>query len=161
MNIIIACASALVACCIVDLIGQGRKKKKAAARAAEKAKRTGVSLEVATREEYENRMKQLEDSECCGTHEVCEKQQMIRALREKIEYFNDEELDDYRGIGSDDYTDEQVEEFRDVLYTMQTNEIEDWLKSLELRGVALPSLLKEEACQLIAQGRTEKLRIDN
>lgn len=156
-SFIIACSVALIVLCIVDLVAQSRSRKKMANRAAEKAERTGISLEVATREEYEDRMKQLEDSECCGTHEVCEKQQMIRALREKIEYFNDEELDTYRGIGENDYTDEQIDEFRDVLYTMQTNEIEDWLKSLDLRGVTLPLVLKEEACQLIAQGRIDRM----
>lgn len=156
-SFIIVCSIALIVLCIVDLVAQSRSRKKMANRAAEKAERTGISLEVATREEYEDRMKQLEDSECCGTHEVCEKQQMIRALREKIEYFNDEELDAYRGIGENDYTDEQIDEFRDVLYTMQTNEIEDWLKSLDLRGVTLPLVLKEEVCQLIAQGRIDRM----
>ena len=76
------------------------------------------------------------------------------AKAQKIEYFNDEELDAYQGIGEDDYTDDQIEEFREVLYTMHASEIEDWLKSLSLRGVALPILLKDEACQLIASGRS-------
>lgn len=157
MNIIIPCAIALVVLCVTDLVAEHRKKKKLYKRAAAKAAQTGISLEVATREEYDNRMKELEASECCGTHEVCEKQLMIRALKEKIEYFNDEELDDYRGTAADAYDDTQIDEFRDVLYTMQTNEIEDWLKSLELRGIELPIMLKEEACQLIAEGRTERM----
>ena len=149
MKLILICAVALVALCLFDLFSGKRKKSRAD---TQKADLSHISLDVNSHEEYDARMKELVASECCGAHDVCEKELMIRALRQKIEYFNDEELDAYRGIGEDAYTDDQIEEFRDVLYTMQTNEIEDWLKSLSLRGVALPLLLKEEACQLIAGG---------
>ena len=89
--------------------------------------------------------------ECCGEHEVCEKGKIKRALRTDIEYFDDEELDRYRGTLPDDYDDEAVEEFREVLYTMHPSEIEDWLKSLELREVALPNALKDELFMLLRQ----------
>ena len=90
-----------------------------------------------------------DDDECCGEHEVCEKGKIKRALRTDIEYFDDEELDAYRGTASDEYDDEAVEEFREVLYTMDPKEIDDWLKSLELREVALPNALKDELFMLI------------
>ena len=90
-----------------------------------------------------------EEEECCGEHEVCEKGKIKRALRTDIEYFDDEELDRYRGTMPDDYNDEAVEEFREVLYTMHPSEIEDWLKSLELREVALPNALKDELFMLL------------
>lgn len=90
-----------------------------------------------------------DDDECCGEHEVCEKGKIKRALRTDIEYFDDEELDRYRGTAPDEYDDEAVEEFREVLYTMFSSEIEDWLKSLELRGVALPDALRDEVFMLI------------
>ena len=90
-----------------------------------------------------------DDDECCGEHEVCEKGKIKRALRTDIEYFDDEELDTYRGTPSDEYSDEAVEEFREVLYTMQPSEVEDWLKSLELREVALPNALRDEVFMLI------------
>ena len=89
------------------------------------------------------------DDECCGEHEVCEKGKIKRALRTDIEYFDDEELDRYQGTAPDEYDDEAVEEFREVLYTMYPTEVEDWLKSLELRGVALPDALKDEVFMLI------------
>ena len=151
MKLILVCAIVLVGLCIFDLFSGKRKKERHDSQTTDLSH---ISLDVNNHEEYDARMKELEASTCCGAHEVCEKEQMIRALREKIEYFNDEELDAYQGIGENDYTDEQIEEFREVLYTMQTNEIEDWLKSLSLRGVALPILLKDETCQLIADGRT-------
>lgn len=90
-----------------------------------------------------------DDEECCGEHEVCEKGRIKRALRTDIEYFDDEELDRYRGTAPDEYDDEAVEEFREVLYTMNPSEIEDWLKSLELREVALPDALKDELFMLM------------
>ena len=92
-----------------------------------------------------------DDEECCGEHEVCEKGKIKRALRTDIEYFDDEELDIYRGTTSDEYEDEAVEEFREVLYTMDPKEIDDWLKSLELREVALPDALKDEVFMLLNQ----------
>ena len=92
-----------------------------------------------------------DDEECCGEHEVCEKGKIKRALRTDIEYFDDEELDIYRGMLSDEYEDEAVEEFREVLYTMAPKEIDDWLKSLELREVALPDALKDEVFMLLNQ----------
>ena len=92
-----------------------------------------------------------DDDECCGEHEVCEKGKIKRALRTDIEYFDDEELDAYRGTASDEYDDEAVEEFREVLYTMDPKEIDDWLKSLELREVALPDALKDELFMLMGR----------
>ena len=89
--------------------------------------------------------------ECCGEHEVCEKGKIKRALRTDIEYFDDEELDRFRGTQPDEYDDDAVDEFREVLYTMHPSEIEDWLKSLELREVALPDALKDELFMLLRQ----------
>ena len=90
-----------------------------------------------------------EEEECCGEHEVCEKGKIKRALRTDIEYFDDEELDRFRGTAPDEYDDEAIEEFREVLYTMDPREVDDWLKSLELREVALPDALKDEVFMLL------------
>lgn len=154
MTLILVCAVALVGLCVFDLFSRNKKKGHTVKKDTQKTDLSHISLDVTSHDEYDARMKELEASQCCGAHDVCEKEQMIRALRQKIEYFNDEELDAYQGIGEDDYTDDQIEEFREVLYTMHASEIEDWLKSLSLRGVALPILLKDEACQLIASGRS-------
>ena len=92
--------------------------------------------------------------ECCGEHEVCEKGKIKRALRTDIEYFDDEELDRFRGTASDAYDDDAVEEFREVLYTMDPREVDDWLKSLELREVTLPDALKDEVFMLLDANRS-------
>ena len=94
-------------------------------------------------------------AECCGQHEVCERDSLLAAVSRKIEYYDDEELDAYRGTASDEYTEQAVDEFRDVLYTLQEVEVAGWLRSLQLRGVNLPDRLKDEAI-LIVEERREK-----
>jgi hypothetical protein len=98
-------------------------------------------------------IKQVEDMECCGQHEVCEKDSLLAAVSKEIEYYNDEELDQYRGTASSDYSDEAVEEFRDVLYTMKEYEVAGWVRSLQLRAVELPDALKDEVFLIIGERR--------
>lgn len=86
---------------------------------------------------------------CCGKHAVCEKEQLITASTRPIEYFEDEELDAYRGRVSDSYTPSEVDDFEEVLSTMRPSEVADWVRSLQLRGVELPDELKDEVMMLI------------
>ena len=37
------------------------------------------------------------DAECCGQHEVCEKDSLLAAVSKQIEYYDDEELDQFIG----------------------------------------------------------------
>ena len=37
------------------------------------------------------------DVECCGQHEVCERDSLLAAVSKKIEYYDDEELDQFIG----------------------------------------------------------------
>jgi len=78
----------------------------------------------------------LVDSECCGQHEVCEKESLLAAVSKQIEYYDDEELDRYIGTSPDAYTPEQADEFRDVFYTMRDEDVAGWVRSLQLRGIA-------------------------
>ncbi len=95
------------------------------------------------------RKERLSDIECCGQHEVCEKQSLLEAMREDIEYYEDEELDRFRGMQGDSYSSDEIEEFREVLYTMRTDEVAGWVRSLGLRGVELPDQLKDEVILLM------------
>ena len=88
--------------------------------------------------------------DCCGAHEVCDFEEMLKNPDE-IVYFEDEELDRYQGINPNEYRDEQIDEFRDVLYTLDSEEIRKWLLSIERRKIQLPSVLKQEAIQLLAE----------
>lgn len=93
------------------------------------------------------------DVECCGQHEVCEKDSLLAAVSKKIEYYDDEELDKYIGISPDSYTSEQEDEFRDVFYTMQDTDVAGWVRSLQLRGIALPDNIKDEVFLIIGERR--------
>lgn len=90
---------------------------------------------------------------CCGAHEVCERDSLLAAVSKKIEYYDDEELDAYRGTPSDAYTEEAVNEFREVLYTLREVEVAAWLRSLQLRGIELPDDLKDEAFLIVGERR--------
>jgi hypothetical protein len=88
---------------------------------------------------------------CCGQHEVCERDSLRASLSERISYYDDEELDRFRGTEAGAYTEEAANEFREVLYTLRTGEIAAWLRSLQLRGLNLPDSLKDEAFLLLGE----------
>lgn len=98
-------------------------------------------------------IKQIEDRECCGQHEVCEKESLLAAVSRQIEYYDDEELDRFRGRASDSYTDAEIEEFSNILYTMHDDEVAGWVRSLQLRAVELPDQLKDEVFLIVGERR--------
>ena len=89
-------------------------------------------------------------SDCCGAHEVCDFDE-IKADETIIEYYDDEELDEFQNIPENAYTDNQIEQFREVLYTLKTKEIRYWLLSIERRKINLPSILVNESRLLMAE----------
>ena len=93
------------------------------------------------------------DSECCGQHQICEKESLLAAVSKQIEYYDDEELDRFKGYPSDEYTEEEIEEFRNILYTMQEVEVAGWCRSLQLRNIALPDELKDEIFLIVGERR--------
>lgn len=93
------------------------------------------------------------DMECCGQHEVCEKESLLAAVSQKIEYYDDEELDRYIGTPSNGYTAEQEDEFRDIFYTMHEDDVAGWVRSLQLRGIALPDNIKDEVFLIVGEQR--------
>ena len=47
--------------------------------------------------------------ECCGQHETCERDSLLAAVSKQIEYYDDEELDRFKGVEPDAYEDADVE----------------------------------------------------
>ena len=86
---------------------------------------------------------------CNGENDKCEQECMMEAATKPIEYFDDEELDAFKGRSSDSYTDEEVEQFSYVLNTMPQEEIKDWCRSLHLRGIEIPDQLKDEVYMMM------------
>ena len=98
-------------------------------------------------------IKQINDMECCGQHEVCEKESLLAAVSKEIEYYNDEELDRFQGRDASDYNTEDEEEFREILYTMRDDEVAGWVRSLQLRGVNIPVGVRDEVLMIVADRR--------
>lgn len=88
--------------------------------------------------------------ECCGAHEICETD-ILNKMSEEIIYYEDEELDAYKNFEENDYNDDQIDEFREVLYSLKEKEIASWMRSLELRKIELPSAIKSEVVFMLVK----------
>lgn len=111
--------------------------------------------------------------ECCGQHATCERDSLLAAVSKEIIYYDDEELDRFKGRESEDYTDEEAEEFANIFYELKEIEVAGWVRSLQLRQVALPEQLMDEVLLVVRERRfqsvaadgidhsNDKVRIDN
>lgn len=95
---------------------------------------------------------ETEESECCGQHIICEKE-TLSPFTTEAEYFDDEELDRYKGTPADDYSDEAVNEFREVLMTMRAEEVPAWVRSLAIRNLEIPTPLRDEILLIVSELR--------
>ena len=74
---------------------------------------------------------------------------MMEAATKDIEYYDDEELDRYKGRPSNQYTDDEAEDFAEVMNTMKPEEATGWNRSLILRGINIPDQIKDELIMII------------
>lgn len=86
---------------------------------------------------------------CSGINDDCEQTCMMEAATKEVEYYDDEELDRFKGKESGEYTDDEAEEFSEVLYTMRPNEAKGWNRSLILRGINVPNQIKDDLITMI------------
>lgn len=94
--------------------------------------------------------------ECCGMHITCERDSLLAAVSREIEYYDDEELDAYRGTAPDGYSAEAVEEFREVLLTLRPDDIAGWARSIQLRGIELPEAVRDELLMIVGEERMRR-----
>ena len=80
---------------------------------------------------------------CCGRHLICDKK-LSPEIGEKIVYYDDEELDRFAGKESDSFSPDEIEEVRDVMMTLLPEDVAGWVRSIQLRGISLPSQLRDE-----------------
>jgi len=97
---------------------------------------------------------EADNTECCGMHITCERDSLLAAVSEKIEYYDDEELDRHAGRAPESYSEAEIEEFRDILLTMQPADIAGWARSLQLRNIALPQAVRDELIMIVAEARS-------
>ncbi|HIZ27447.1 phospholipase [Barnesiella sp. An55] len=91
--------------------------------------------------------------ECCGQHLVCERDSLLAGVSKTIEYYDDEELDDWKNTPADQYTPEQVEHFRDIFYTLLPSDVPGWVRSLQLRQIEVPESLRDEILLVVNEQR--------
>ena len=84
---------------------------------------------------------------------MCEKDSLLAAVSKSIEYYDDEELDRFKTKDSQDYTEDDVEEFREIFYTLEETDIAGWVRSLQLRQIELPDEIKEEVLLVMRERR--------
>ncbi len=89
---------------------------------------------------------------CCGMHMVCEKTN-LSPLSGEIIYYDDEELDRFRGRDPKTYTPEETEEFRDVLMTLLPQDVAGWSRSIQLREISLPLEVRDELLLIVSELR--------
>lgn len=112
----------------------------------EKGRATGEGGQEISQDEL-----QEEDSHgeiCCGRHLVCDKS-LSPMPDEEIVYYEDEELDRFADRPDNDYTPEEIEEFREVMTTMLPSDLPGWVRSLQLRRISLPLDLRDELFLLL------------
>ncbi len=95
--------------------------------------------------------------ECCGQHATCERDSLLAAVSKDIIYYDDEELDAFKGIASDEYTPEQTEQFAQIFYELKEVEVAGWCRSLQLRGLELPEDLKDEVLLVVRERRFQSV----
>lgn len=93
---------------------------------------------------------------CCGMHTVCEKTN-LSPLTGEIVYYDDEELDRFRGREPESYTPEETEEFRDVLMTLLPEDVAGWSRSIQVREIALPPEVRDELLMIVSDLRHPSL----
>ncbi|MCM1111502.1 MAG: hypothetical protein NC336_09855 [Clostridium sp.] len=86
---------------------------------------------------------------CCGQHSVCERDSLLTAVNPEIVYYDDEELDRFRGRPAESYTDSEAEEFREVMLTLLPDDVAGWGRSIQMRGIELPEAVRDEFILLI------------
>ena len=94
---------------------------------------------------------------CCGEHLVCERETLLQTNAEVV-YYDDEELDALSGIAAEDLTAEQQQSIRDVFNTLQESDVPGWCRSMQLRNIALPQDVREEALMIVRERRSHGSR---
>lgn len=96
------------------------------------------------------------EEECCGQHAVCERDSLLAAVSDKVIYYDDEELDTFAGRAADSYSRDEAERFRDVLLTLMPDDIAGWARSIQLRGITLPTDVRDELIMMISEARASR-----
>ena len=88
----------------------------------------------------------------CSLRSICPSEQLLAgACKQEVTYYDDEELDDFKGRGENDYSPEEEEQWRDVLYTLRPEDLLGWGQSVMHRSLVMPAAIKQEFLQLAGE----------
>lgn len=88
----------------------------------------------------------------CSLREVCPSQMLLDGMmRGEVTYYDDQELDDFKGRQATDYTDDEIDQWRDVLYTLQPQDLMGWEQSIKRRGLIMPQPVHDEFIMLYGE----------
>ena len=88
----------------------------------------------------------------CGLRSICPSEQILAGeCKQEITYYEDEELDAFVGRGEEDYSPDEQEQWRDVLYTLQPADLLGWGQSIKHRGLVMPTAIRQEFLQLAGE----------
>ena len=91
----------------------------------------------------------------CALHDMCPSEAIMQcAASNEIVYYDDEELDAFKGRGANDYNEAEIEQFRDVLYTLRPADLLGWEQSVTKRGIVLPASIRDEFIALYNDAKT-------
>lgn len=97
--------------------------------------------------------------EACGLRSICPSEQLLAGeCRQEIIYYDDEELDIFKGRDAESYTPDEVEQWRDVLYTLQASDLLGWGQSVKHRGLVMPTAIRDEFMQLAGEQRSSTMQ---
>ena len=92
--------------------------------------------------------------ESCGLRTICPSEQILAGeCRQEIIYYDDEELDAFAGRDENSYSDAELEQWRDVLYTLKPDDLLGWGQSVKHRGLVMPATIRDEFLQLAGEYR--------
>ena len=114
---------------------------------------SGNEAEGATEQAVEEAAGEQSGEVCCGMHITCEKDSLVAGIDRELLYYDDEELDRFKGRAENEYTEAETEEFREVLLTLQPDDIAGWARSLTDRGITMPGIVKQELLMIVAEIR--------
>ena len=92
--------------------------------------------------------------DACGLRSICPSEQILAGeCRQEVIYYDDEELDAFAGRRENEYTPDEEEQWRDVLYTLQPGDLLGWGQSIKHRGLTMPAAIHQEFLQLASEVR--------
>ena len=92
--------------------------------------------------------------EACGLRSICPSEQLLAGeCKQEAIYYDDEELDAFAGRDKDSYTPDEIDQWRDVLYTLRPDDLLGWGQSIKHRGLTMPAAILEEFMHLAAEHR--------